>query len=54
MPKNHIILYGTADCHLCEEAQKLIQQFGADLNVSIIDIVDDAECFSRYESLFPS
>ena len=53
MPKNHLILYGTADCHLCEDAQKLIQQFGADLNVSVIDIVDDADCFSRYEFTIP-
>ena len=53
MPKNHFILYATANCHLCEDALMLIHQCGADFNLSIIDIVDDAECFSRYELTIP-
>ena len=53
MPENHFILYSTANCHLCEDALTLIQQCAANLKLSIIDIVDDAECFSRYEYSIP-
>ncbi|MBC7755086.1 MAG: glutaredoxin family protein [Bdellovibrio sp.] len=53
MPENHFILYSTANCHLCEDALALIQQCGANLKLSIIDIMDDAKLFSRYECTIP-
>lgn len=53
MPNNHYILYGTANCHLCEEAIDLIQLCEADLDFSIIDIADDADLYTRYELTIP-
>jgi Glutaredoxin-like domain (DUF836) len=53
MPNNHFILYGTANCHLCEDAFDLIQLSGADINLSIVDIVDDGDLYAQYEFTIP-
>jgi Glutaredoxin-like domain (DUF836) len=53
MPNNHFILYGTANCHLCEDAFDLIQLTDADLHLSIVDIVDDSDLYARYELTIP-
>ena len=47
-----LILYGTADCRLCEEAQGVIYQaLGVPLN--IIEITDDPDLLARYSLRIP-
>jgi hypothetical protein len=53
MPNNHFILYGTANCHLCEDAIDLIQLSDAELHLSVVDIVDDGDLYARYELTIP-
>jgi hypothetical protein len=53
MPNNRYILYGTANCHLCEDAIDLIHLSDADLDLSVIDIVDDSDLYARYELTIP-
>lgn len=53
MPNNHYILYATANCHLCEEAIELILFIEAALNLSVIDIVDDADLYAQYALTIP-
>ncbi len=53
MPNNHFILYGTANCHLCEDAIDLIQLCNVDLHLSVVDIVEDGDLYARYELTIP-
>ena len=53
MPNNHYILYGTANCHLCEEAINLIQLSEADLSLSVIDIIEDSDLYAQYALTIP-
>ncbi|MEO3866085.1 glutaredoxin family protein [Rheinheimera fenheensis] len=51
-----LILYSTWGCHLCEQAEQLLQQVAPDVAykvVDIVDIVDDAAAFSRYRASIP-
>ena len=54
MPKN-AVLYGTAHCHLCDQATALVapitQQY--DVELATIDIAGDASLEARYELLIP-
>jgi hypothetical protein len=53
--KLHITLYGTAHCHLCEEAESLILQLHNTLPLVLqkIDIMDDAALFEQYQTSIP-
>ena len=53
MLKNHYILYGTANCHLCEDAIGLIKlsEFGIDL--AVIDIAENEALYARYALSIP-
>lgn len=53
MPNNHFILYGTANCHLCEDAIDLIQLTDADLHLSVRDILEDGDLYAQYEFTIP-
>jgi len=49
--KDTYILYGTAECHLCESAKALVIEAG--IEHLCVDIIDDALLYSRYERLIP-
>ena len=53
MPNNHYILYGTANCHLCEVAIDLVQLSVADLDLTVIDIIDDSDLYAQYALTIP-
>ncbi|MEO3679880.1 glutaredoxin family protein [Rheinheimera sp. FR7-31] len=48
-----LILYSTWGCHLCEQAEQLLQQVAPDVAYKVVDIVDDAAAFSRYRASIP-
>jgi len=49
---SQLLLYGTVGCHLCDDAQALLQGFG---NISIreIDIADDDVLLEQYGIRIP-
>ena len=53
MPYLQYILYGTANCHLCENAINVIQLTNADIDLLVIDIMDNHELYTRYERIIP-
>jgi len=48
----HLVLYGTSACHLCEQAERLIER-EVGLPVEWIEIVDDALLLERYGIRIP-
>lgn len=46
-----LLLYSTTFCHLCEQAQALLAQFG--IEAEHIDIVDDDALLERYGTRIP-
>ena len=46
-----LILYGTTGCHLCHEAQTMLQQMGIRWQDS--DIIDDDELLLRFGTRIP-
>lgn len=48
-------LYSTSHCHLCEQAEDLLQQLAATAQFSwqTIEIIDDENLLSRYEVKIP-
>jgi hypothetical protein len=50
-PMSKLLLIGTEACHLCEEAEMLLQQAG--LSFSSIDIIDDDSLQQQYGLLIP-
>ena len=50
-----IILYTTAGCHLCEEAEELLRQSqaGSPLTWQAVDIADQPELMERYGIRIP-
>jgi glutaredoxin len=46
-----IRLYGTACCHLCEEAQAILHELG--IQAEYVDIADDDELLERYGIRIP-
>ena len=51
----HLILYGTAACHLCEQAATLLSsaQSAANIAWTEIDIAEDEALLQRYGILIP-
>lgn len=49
--KHALILYGTEGCHLCDEAQTLLDRIG--LTWHDVDIADDDELLERYGTSIP-
>lgn len=47
----HVTLYVKTDCHLCDLAIKLLEQF--DLSVSVIDIQSETELMEQYGLVIP-
>ena len=54
MPAEYI-LYSTSACHLCEQAEEIIQLVSQDLSINWIktDIVDDALLLAQYGLSIP-
>lgn len=51
-----LILYSTWGCHLCEQAEQLLQGAVATCSAPayrVVDIVDDEPAFSRYRLMIP-
>jgi hypothetical protein len=51
-----LILYSTDGCHLCEEAEALLQAAArerAELRWRVVDIASDDQLFERYGWLIP-
>lgn len=48
-----IILYSTWGCHLCEQAEQLLQQAKLAGRYRVVDIVDDENAFARYRVAIP-
>ena len=46
-----IRLYGTACCHLCEEAQAILHELG--IRAEHVDIADDDELLEKYGLRIP-
>ena len=46
-----LILYSTWGCHLCEQAEQLLQDAGQPFQ--LVDIVDDEQAFARYRLAIP-
>ena len=46
-----LLLYGTSACHLCEQAEVLLQSL--DLSWDKIDIADDKQLMHSYELKIP-
>lgn len=50
----HCELFGTLGCHLCEEAEAVLQPFVAQgLIVELLDIIDSKEWLQRYALTIP-
>jgi hypothetical protein len=50
----HCELFGTLGCHLCEEAEAVLQPFVAQgLVVELLDIADSEEWLQRYALTIP-
>ncbi|HRY14240.1 MAG: glutaredoxin family protein [Candidatus Competibacteraceae bacterium] len=47
-----LILYTTSGCHLCEQAENLIQR-QTNIAFSAVEIADDAELLERYGARIP-
>jgi hypothetical protein len=47
-----LMLYGTFGCHLCEQAETLIQSV-TDTVVSVVEIADDPQLLDRYAVRIP-
>lgn len=50
-----VVLYTKPGCHLCDEAQALLDELAPDLDLAItsIDITTDASLFERYRYEIP-
>ncbi|HZJ91457.1 MAG TPA: glutaredoxin family protein [Thiopseudomonas sp.] len=50
----HCQLFGTLGCHLCEDAEQVLQSFVAQgLVVELLDIVDSPQWLERYALTIP-
>ena len=50
----HCDLFGILGCHLCEEAEQVLQPFVAQgLVVELLDIIDSPEWMQRYALTIP-
>ncbi|MCK9199530.1 MAG: glutaredoxin family protein [Gallionella sp.] len=46
-----LVLYGTTYCHLCEDAEAVLNEAG--VSAAYIDIADDDGLIERYGTLIP-
>ena len=55
MSRPVVTLYVTDDCHLCEEAERLLRRLGREMGfrLELVDIASDAALFDRYGLAVP-
>ncbi|HQQ75312.1 MAG TPA: glutaredoxin family protein [Pseudomonadales bacterium] len=54
MSGQHLVLYGTLGCHLCEIAEQLLLPWVAQgWQIELIDIVDDDDLLQRFSLSIP-
>ncbi len=55
MPVRTVRLYGKPGCHLCEQAEELLEDLADEfsLTISSIDITSDSSLFDRYRYEIP-
>lgn len=46
-------LYSTWGCHLCEQAEQMLQQTDRAVSFQVLDIVDHPALFEQYRLLIP-
>ncbi|MFO1429661.1 MAG: glutaredoxin family protein [Candidatus Competibacteraceae bacterium] len=51
-PDPTLLLYGTIDCHLCEQAQAMVYQ-ALGISLDITEIVDEPALLARYSLRIP-
>ena len=51
MAQKHFLLYFTDGCHLCDDAQRLLQE--TSVSYSKVDIIDDAQLVALYGNSIP-
>ncbi|MFT6925759.1 MAG: glutaredoxin [Psychromonas sp.] len=51
MAQKHLLLYFTDGCHLCDDAQRLLQQ--TSVSYSKVDIIDDPQLVALYGYSIP-
>lgn len=49
--QKHLILYGTLGCHLCEDAERVLQTLG--LPYQGIDIIEDNRLLEKFATSIP-
>ena len=50
----HCELFGTLGCHLCEDAERVLEPFVAQgLEVELLDIIDSPKWLERYALTIP-
>ncbi|MGQ2965010.1 glutaredoxin family protein [Methylophilus sp.] len=47
----HLILYGTLGCHLCDDAERVLQALA--LSYQTIDIIDDNRLLEKFATSIP-
>ncbi|WP_143872435.1 glutaredoxin family protein [Catenovulum sediminis] len=50
---SELLLYGTEGCHLCEYAEKVIQNVGLAEHVRHLDIAEDPALVAQFGTLIP-
>jgi glutaredoxin len=49
--QKYLILYGTMGCHLCDDAERVLQTLG--LTYKTIDIIDDNRLLEKFATSIP-
>ncbi len=49
--RSKLILYGTLGCHLCDDAERLLNRLG--LVYQYMDIIDDNNLFEQFSTSIP-
>jgi glutaredoxin-related protein len=49
--QQQLILYGTSGCHLCEDAERVLQSLG--LTYETMDIMDDNRLLEKFGTSIP-
>ena len=49
--QKHLILYGTLGCHLCEDAERVLQALA--LTYQTIDIIEDNRLLEKFSTSIP-
>lgn len=54
-PLRHVVFYTKPGCHLCEQAEELLEDLQADyeLRITPVDITSDPAVFERYRYEIP-